>query len=148
MTSLKSVMNYYMQDRRAIDLQVLLDIVRNVRFMNNETDIPEYVNPIRDILSLELYNDNLNSYINSPRIKIPDIMFEYSMGFNIIGIDKKFYVPMPCYVAAVHDKFTVRNIMKMIDSLDTDREKSLFVQCLKINKNIKNKRTKLFVELL
>ncbi len=146
MARLKSIMNYYMKDSRAIDLQVLLDIVRNVRYMNNETNVPEYVDPIRDIFSLELYNDNLNSYLNMPNV--PDILFDYSMGFSVMGVAKKFYVPMPCYVAAVHDKFTVRNITKMMDDLDTDREKSLFVQCLKINKKIKNKRTKLFVELL
>jgi hypothetical protein len=100
-----------------------------------------------DVETIEIFDDNLNEIYSNFNKPYPDIFKKY-VGFRVSSVSSKFYVPIACYVGASYKGFTPDNITSIFGEIEDQNNKSLFIDCLKINNNIRRKKTKLFIELL
>jgi hypothetical protein len=134
-----------------IDKDALLRILKtvelsglNIVFSNIELDDKDE----QHIDNIEVYDDNMN-FLGQPMY---ESVYNYNFGFNVMEVHfkehVKRFVPIVCYIAATSKKLTVANITYMLTELDNDRQRREFIQCLKLNKNIREEKTKLFIKLL
>jgi hypothetical protein len=154
MKKLDRIVNDYMR-RPFFDMDLLVEMVRkfyynfSVERLRDRIGIDEKMRNVegKDVYHMDVFDDNLNEIYSNLNKHIPDI-FNKFVGFKINNISTKFYIPIPCYVAAWYKDFTPDDIAEAFQDMGVGENKNIFVECLKINKNIRRKNTKLFIGLL